>query len=337
MRTITIVLLSASLAALSSCAKKNASSSTAYPIDLPGNAKAYIAGTSGDTAVYYVNGKEYTLTSGADSAAATAITVSGSDVYVAGYELDGGTKVAKYWKNGVATILSNTVENTVANAIVVVGSNVYVAGTITEGPFSTAVFWKNGTMLLLTTPGRNGAANAICSNGVDIYIAGYDSTAGRVAACYWKNGDLTTLPDSLAYSVAQGITLSGSDVYVAGWDVSADGFSLRAPRLWKNGTPIPLSTTSPAAAATSITVVGNDIYLAGQDYYRSVYWKNGTETFMDGYKLNAIAISNGDLYFAGQAGNASPDGFATGVFWRDGIIFNIGTAPGSANAIVVTN
>src|ERR1700744_6132900 len=146
MRTITILILAANIAALSSCAKKNANS---YPINLPGNAKAYVAATIGDTAAYFINGKEYPLTSGQDTASANAIAVSGSDVYVAGYESNGARMVAKYWKNGVATALSDTQLNATDNAIAVVGSTVYVAGWVIFDGVKTAVLWENQNLTLL--------------------------------------------------------------------------------------------------------------------------------------------------------------------------------------------
>jgi hypothetical protein len=54
------------------------------------------------------------LTSGIQLAAANSIAVSGSDVYVAGYEWNGSIFVGKYWKNGAPFVISGTTSATTA-------------------------------------------------------------------------------------------------------------------------------------------------------------------------------------------------------------------------------
>ncbi|MEJ7675202.1 MAG: hypothetical protein WKF59_21480 [Chitinophagaceae bacterium] len=56
------------------------------------------------------NGVATSLTNGSADEFASSVYVSGTDVYVAGYESDVsgfGIDVAKVWKNGVATSLTN--------------------------------------------------------------------------------------------------------------------------------------------------------------------------------------------------------------------------------------
>ncbi len=55
------------------------------------------------------------LTNGSNHAKANSVYVSGTDVYVAGYESNGTKSVAKVWKNGVATSLTNGSNNEEAN------------------------------------------------------------------------------------------------------------------------------------------------------------------------------------------------------------------------------
>jgi len=341
MRILNILLLTATIAALSSCSKK---SDSADPIKLPGNATAYVAGATGDTAVYFVNGKEYTLTSGKTPAAANSLAISGSGIYVAGYESNGAHTVAKYWKNGVATVLSDTSTNASATAIAVSGSgsDVYVAGWVSIGSTTAAALWKNGTLKLLSAAGHGGAANALCIDNGDVYIAGCDSAAGQAAACYWKNGAMNTLPDSLSFAVARGIAVNLSDVYVVGYDCSPDEYSYIGPRLWKNGSivQLPVSSTYYSghnAIATSVAVTGNTTYVGGQDFFRAAYWQNGTENFVDGSQCNAVAVENGDIYLAGYANALANTNGSSAVFWRNGIILPLDYSAATANAIVVTN
>jgi hypothetical protein len=49
MRTIALLMLPATIAALPSCTKKSLSAPANAPINLPGNASAYVAGVAGDT------------------------------------------------------------------------------------------------------------------------------------------------------------------------------------------------------------------------------------------------------------------------------------------------
>ncbi len=74
------------------------------------------------------------------NSSASAIAISGTDVYVAGYE----GNFAKYWKNGIGVSLS---DGTMATAIAISGADVYVAGW-EDQPY-TAKYWKNGIAVSL--------------------------------------------------------------------------------------------------------------------------------------------------------------------------------------------
>ncbi|HWD90228.1 MAG TPA: hypothetical protein VG367_19000 [Mucilaginibacter sp.] len=143
---------------------------------------------SNDEAVYWTNGtaKECIVSSVNDNSRASAIAVSGGDVYITGYA-NGG----KYWKNGIETDLNNG-GYCYPSAIAVIGSDVYLAGDVDSpapSPVSTATFWKNGTALSLTRSTSLAHANAIALDRSDVYIAGQDD--GN--AVYWKNGSEVTL------------------------------------------------------------------------------------------------------------------------------------------------
>ena len=81
-----------------------------------------------------------------DNASATQV-----DVYVAGWEFNGTSIVAKYWKNGEANALTNGPDWAWANSIDVVGSNVYVAGYEFNRLVNVAKYWKNTHRITLTT------------------------------------------------------------------------------------------------------------------------------------------------------------------------------------------
>jgi hypothetical protein len=78
----------------------------AAPPVRPAPVDVYIAGNEAYEACYWRNGVK-TVLSNMNPTAATSIIVSGSDMYVAGYEINAaGKTVVCYWKNGVKTVLS---------------------------------------------------------------------------------------------------------------------------------------------------------------------------------------------------------------------------------------
>jgi hypothetical protein len=94
-------------------------------------------GTPPTTATLWKNGIAQTLIG--ESASASSVFVSGSDVYVAGWERNTGHTL---WKNGTAQAVNFTI-----NSIFVSGSDVYLVGDDYSLGLSNprAVLWKNGT------------------------------------------------------------------------------------------------------------------------------------------------------------------------------------------------
>jgi hypothetical protein len=178
-----------------------------------------------------------------DHAEGRSISVSGSDIYVAGTMPDInmlGTSPPCFWKNGAVTFLrpvSPSSDRGRANSIYVSGSDVYVVGEVypigSGSSVGWAVYWKNGVATELTSPTVMSQANGLTVSGSDVYIAGaVFGSDGALHATYWKNGVPTTLDQK--YSVATAITVSGNDVYVAG------NRSVDSALYWKNGTPVVL-------------------------------------------------------------------------------------------------
>ena len=192
----------------------------------------HVIGNDGRQAMYWKNG---TATSLGEDTQLYAISISGNDIYIAGYQAnDLGEYVATCWKNGKAESLSDGKNNAEAHAIAISGNDIYVAGfTVNAAGEEVAMYWKNGQPVILQGGCR---ADAIAVSGNDVYVAGIDrNQAGANIVVYWKNGKAIPLTsgNEAAGAGAKVITVAGNDVYVAGY---LDGTAT----YWKNEKPISL-------------------------------------------------------------------------------------------------
>jgi hypothetical protein len=225
----------------------------------------YVAGYDRGVAMYWKNGVQVALTDGTNPAQAWSIVVSGTDVYVAGWEYKTTqidpthtytTPVAKYWKNDVPTELSDPLAFGIAQSIFLSGNDIYVAGnTCQENQppgCDMATYWKNGTPVVLTNQTPT-AASSIFVSGADVYVAGNDLTGnGTAIADLWKDGTLTQLSGG-GYTAANQVVVSGTDVYVAGAGINGQGQEVAG--YWKNGVFVPVTDGTHFASGFAMTVV----------------------------------------------------------------------------------
>jgi len=189
------------------------------------NPDVYTAGYETNSSSYSVakvwkNGVATSLSPGTFSAQgwARAVFVSGSDVYVVGYEFNGTRYTAKLWKNGIPTSLTNGTYDAQAWAIYVSGSEVYVGGYEANASGNyVAKIWKNGIASSLSDGTNNAQVYGLFISQSDVYAVGYESIGATSIAKSWKNGVVTNLSgvNTTAYSVY----VSGTDVYIAGSDL----------------------------------------------------------------------------------------------------------------------
>jgi hypothetical protein len=114
------------------------------------------------------------------------VTVSGSDIYVAGILPDAiADPKGGFWKNGVWTSINNGQFR--PNAIASSGSNVVITGytyPLLWNPSAIqAAYWQNGNLTMLN--GSQG--NMVAVYGNDVYVLGSDNNGNIVV---WKNGSL---------------------------------------------------------------------------------------------------------------------------------------------------
>jgi hypothetical protein len=132
---------------------------------------------------------------------ATAVAVSGGNVYAVGAEADGAS-VPVLWVNDSASLLGVQIENNdpippngEAMGVAVSGTDAYTTGWAYNGQMAQAVLWKNtGATTFLAQAGISSQGSSIFVNGTDVYICGYDEDNNQVPrAVYWKNGVETFL------------------------------------------------------------------------------------------------------------------------------------------------
>jgi hypothetical protein len=263
--------------------------SGAIDIDVSGS-HIYILGNPPNNNIVYWKDTMTTVIPGEIniSAEAKSIVVSGSDVYLGGYEqnLLTDSSQAVYWKNEIKTVLATSDYFVTVTGLALLGSDVYASGYfIDRNKNSTAAYWKNGVQTLLPALAVNAnikqaSTTGIKISGSDIYVSG--ETVAK--ACYWKNGELVNLstPDGWT-SRANAIAISGSDVFVVG---TIENFpnnpNSYAVVYWKNGVMTQLSDVCTKASGTSIAVTGNDFYVGGYvtsgTDQKAIIWKNGVAT-----------------------------------------------------------
>lgn len=249
------------------------------------------------------NGVSSNLTNGNISAIAKSVFVSGSDVYVAGYESNFNNfpsviNRAVLWKNGVATYLTDGIRDGAAGCVFVSGNDVYVGGyEDNNAPPPTinrarAKFWKNGISTNLTDGTTNfGYVNSIFVLGSDVYCAGSErNPLAYSTAKFWKNGLVTNLTNGSNEAIATSIYVNGNDVYVAGHENITP--SKKIAKIWKNAVVTNLTDGTLDSYASSVFVHNSNVYVVGGSYNPAVTinrffatsWKNGLPTYLtDGF------------------------------------------------------
>ena len=255
---------------------------------------------------------------------------TGSDVYVAGYEVikPQERRSATLWVNGVAQRLSNGDQDASANSVFVSGEDVYVAGHEDSAKKNAiATLWVNGAAQRLGDGNQGSVAFSVFVSGNDVYVAGRQKNdKKKKAAVLWKNGEAQVLTDGSRDAEADAVFVSGDDVYVVGCELSAKKKDKQVAMLWKNGEARPLTNEDFNAYAVSVFVSGGDVYVAGSQIAKkkptAVLWKNGEAQLLgDGKRFstaNSVFVSGGDVYVAGAEESQAGKKLVATV-WKNGV------------------
>ena len=223
--------------------------------------------------------------SGAQRVNAIGITLSGTDVYVAGSQNNGNgeNSIAKYWKIDSRNQITDTSlpkpnpgNNAYGNGIAVLHNHIYVIGTIRNGSESIAALWRDGVYIPLTDGTSNAYAEGIAVSGNDIYIGGSEDDTVK----YWKYDGKSVNSYSLGVIDESGvgincIAVNANKVYMAG----SDSETFKKATYWDNGTIVQLENSASITGESSaqIALAGNNVYVTGyhKNNNTSYLWKNG--------------------------------------------------------------
>lgn len=274
------------------------------------NISATVPTTSGLPCIWK-NGVEQQLPIpvGGFTGEATAIAISGTDVYVAGFFVTNDatqSRRAVMWKNGVATMIAFNKFDSIATGIALDGTDVYISGNAVFSNITCAVYWKNNAWHPFAGTTAISRASAIVVDALHNY---YISGASNGEACYWKDGNikLLTTNDYAAPITAQNelwypnsIAVSNNNVYVSGVNIPTGpvnppdpddpnpGLQVQAV-YWKNGQEVSVSGQSEHGGPSSIAVIADQAYTAGT-------FNSGTSPFYT-INQNVTSINNPGIPF----------------------------------------
>jgi len=166
-------------------------------------------------ATLWKNGVAQRLGDGKDNSSAMSVSVSGNDVYVAGYEAvkTGAERevVATLWVNGEAKRLGDGKRASEAHYVSVSGKDVYVVGRKDNEQGATeATLWKNGVAQRCDGLPILRSQSDICIYGGDAYWVGVQSNEqGGSTATLWKNNVPQPLGDGKANTWANSVFVVG--------------------------------------------------------------------------------------------------------------------------------
>ncbi len=204
----------------------------------------------------------------------SAMTVSGSNLYVGGRFTEAGGNygylgVAKWngtsWSSAGSVSLVNY---QLVYAIAVIGTDVYIGGDFTTAAGVTVngiAKWNGTTMSALGT-GVNGAVYALAVMGTDLYVGGSFTTVNGVAAiniAKWSNGSWSAVGAGVNSSV-RALQVNGANLFAGGGVTTAGGKSAKGIARWDGTSWSALGSGISSGYVKGIAFSGTDVYVGGQ-------------------------------------------------------------------------
>jgi hypothetical protein len=301
LKTILVTLISSFLAI--SCSKSNDTptpSTEEAPYTYTSN--IYIAGVYDNKAVFWKNGVKTILSASTRYAQATAVFVSGSDVYTAGIENkesgvagEGLFNKGKIWKNGTSLYTLAYVDCNV-NDVAVINNDVYAVGKrqIADFDYFIPTIWKNGNPINLQIKNRDCDVVALEIKNNTVYCVGYTDDGTRNIATMWsfniannqvsKNEYASPNLDSKLIDVCFD---PSNNIYVTGIDFDGMGDGYEKPFFRKNNAAKQnLTMTSTSGKPVGIHATENKTIVSGWQEHPTLslrqpcLWENVAQTLL---------------------------------------------------------
>lgn len=314
----------------------------------------YVSVTSNYKAYVYKNGSPTALSaqSPANYLNCSTVKALGTQVYIAGDELEYGAAKPRVWKADGSRHWSGTNGWSSASDMVLHNGKTLVAGKTYDGTDDGASITDISdpahpavTFLYKKTSSESAEAQALCSENGKVYAAGYKQNGSTKKAFLWMLPDGGTVNEvelgimqASAYDTGQsisGVCIQGGSVYVAG------------KKLWKvDGTTVTEINVPDAAIITAVCAHGTAVYATGKNMNADpTVWKierasaSLYTTFSTNNSNSYALCAFGSTLFA--AGTIYDGGLYKPAWWSiaDDLTVTehkLGTASGAAYGICVT-
>lgn len=241
-------------------------------------AEVYVAGSNSKRIILWKNGEKAFMSNEAYNVSASALFVSGADVYIGGVEFDKVTNkfITKLWKNGVETVIPTKSYYEPISSIYVAGSDVYLLIGDAEG--ASVNLWKNGTITPLAS---SSIAGSFLKDESDLFCFFTDfNDFSNIHTKFWSNGNLVDSPTKAVSTASSRSSFkTGKHQYHINTLQNLDKSSF-VLSFFKDEVKTEILNTNKPSEATAIFVHGEDVYITWNEGYYSnritaVLWKNG--------------------------------------------------------------
>ena len=258
---------------------------------------------------------------------ASAVAISGTEVYVGGVFSSAGGVNANYiarWDGSAWSSLGSTAGGPV-RALAVGSDGLYVGGLFSDawGVGANNIARWDGSAWSALGSGTDGPVYSIAISGTEVYVGGHFSVAGGVSAnntARWDGSSWSSVGSGVSggsYASVDALAISDNTLYAGGVFTSAGGMDANYIAKWNGSSWSPLNigvSGDMYTRVSAIDMLGSDVYVGGRfntaggvSANHIARW-NGSSWSPLGSGLDgparAIKVRGNDVYVGGNFINA---------------------------------